>query len=86
MAGWVRPKRQATVGMLMRDLTWDDLQLQNLDGTILRDWTPDTHWVESLGFDAMETGLYILSTHGGDTYFTAHSIDLEYRQELPEVL
>ena len=83
MAGWARPKKQVVMGSRMRDLTWDDLQLQNLDGIILRDWIPDTLWVKSLGFDAMETGLYILSTQDDDVYFTAHSADLEFRGEIP---
>jgi hypothetical protein len=60
---------------------WADAELRDLEGLPLR-WLPDSEWVISVCFDAMGTGLYVL-TEDEDSYFTCHSIDLEFAEEIP---
>ena len=62
--------------------TWKEWELNNLDGT-KTDWAPDDEWVKSVCFDGVVTGLYVL-TDDDDYYFTCHSIDLEFADQLPE--
>ncbi len=61
---------------------WADAELRDLEGQPLG-IPPETEWVESICFDGMLTGLYVLTDDGGDTYFTCHSIDLEFAEEIP---
>ena len=75
MAGYVRIKPS-------ENLTWAEIELASLEGLPLG-WLPETEWVESVCFDAMGSGLYVLTDDGGDSYFTAHSIYLEHRDEVP---
>jgi hypothetical protein len=60
---------------------WTFAALQDLEGNELY-WTPEQEWVKALCFDAMQSGLYVL-TEDDQFYFVAHSADLEYRDELP---
>jgi hypothetical protein len=66
------------------NLDWShrELNLRDLEGNRL-DYTPKSKWVEAVCFDGMGTGLYVLTDDGGDSYFTAHSIDLEFAEEKP---
>ena len=63
------------------NLEWDskELQLADLEGNELY-WTPETEWVKAVCFEAMQSGLYVL-TEDDDYYFTCHSIHLEYKDE-----
>lgn len=63
---------------------WTFAGLQDLEGNELY-WTPETEWVKAVCFDAMESGLYVL-TEDDDFYFTCHSADLEYSDTLPTPL
>ncbi len=62
-------------------LTWKQVELKDLEGNELY-WTPATEWVKAICFDAQASGLYVL-TEDDESYFTCHSADLEYRDELP---
>lgn len=57
------------------------VELRDLDGQELY-WAPETEWVKAVCFDAMATGLYVL-TEDDDFYFTCHSAHLEYSDTLP---
>lgn len=63
--------------------TWSsqEIELRDLEGNELY-WKPEQEWVESVCFDVMGSGLYIL-TEDGDFYFTCHSADLEYAETIP---
>lgn len=63
------------------DWTNGELQLRDLEGNDI-DFTPKTEWVKAVCFDGELTGLYVL-TDDDDTYFTCHSIDLEFSEEKP---
>lgn len=56
---------------------WEKVEARSIEGQPIS-WRPATMFVKSLGFDAMESGLYILEDSSGDFYFTCHSADLEY--------
>lgn len=70
---------------------WVDAELNDIEGKSM-DWTsmngtehkwyPRSEWVKALCFDAMGTGLYVL-TEDDDYYFTCHSSDLEFAEEIP---
>lgn len=60
---------------------WEDANLNDLDGMELY-WRPKDEWVKAVCFDGMGTGLYVL-TEDEDTYFTCHSIDLEFSDTIP---
>ena len=60
-------------------LTWEDLNLKRLDNAELG-CLPRSEWVKAVCFDGEQTGLYVL-TDDEDNYFTAHSIDLEFKEE-----
>jgi hypothetical protein len=62
-------------------MPWSEAGLRDLEGNELY-WTPKTEWVKTVCFDGMESGLYVL-TEDDDSYFTAHSIDLEFEEEIP---
>jgi hypothetical protein len=62
-------------------MSWSEAGLRDLEGNELY-WTPKTEWVKTVCFDGMESGLYVL-TEDDDSYFTAHSIDLEFEEEIP---
>jgi hypothetical protein len=62
-------------------MSWADTELRTIEGTPLN-WEPKSEWVKSICFDGMESGLYVL-TEDDDHYFTAHSIDLEFAEEIP---
>ena len=63
------------------EMTWLQLGLRDLEGNELG-WTPKNEWVKAVCFDGMDSGLYVL-TEDDDYYFTAHSIDLEFEDEIP---
>jgi hypothetical protein len=65
-----------------RPTTWASIKLHRLDGEELS-WAFNNEWVKAVCFDAMETGLYVL-TDDDDYYCVAHSIDLEFSNTLPE--
>ena len=60
---------------------WEDANLCDLEGNELY-WRPASEWVKAICFDGMGTGLYVL-TEDDDSYFTCHSIDLEFADEKP---
>tara|TARA_R110001606_G_scaffold354873_1_gene505607 strand:- start:811 stop:1284 length:474 start_codon:yes stop_codon:yes gene_type:complete len=62
-------------------MSWSEAGLRDLEGNFLY-WIPKTEWVKTICFDGMESGLYVL-TEDDDSYFTAHSIDLEFEEEIP---
>jgi len=70
---------------------WADAELRDLEGNEMtyvdawgkeHAWWPETEWVKSICFDGMATGLYVL-TEDDDSYFTCHSIDLDFAEEIP---
>jgi hypothetical protein len=70
---------------------WEDAELRDLEGAPINyvslsgkehKWVPESEWVKSICFDGMSTGLYVL-TEDDDSYFTCHSIDLEFAEEIP---
>lgn len=63
-------------------LTWQELDLRTLEYVPLA-WQPQSEWVKAVCFDGEQTGLYVL-TDDDDNYFTAHSIDLEFAEEIPD--
>jgi hypothetical protein len=65
------------------DITWEskELDLRDLEGNELY-WTPQEEWVKAIAFDAMASGLYVL-TEDDDYYFTCHSIHLEHSDTIP---
>lgn len=73
--GYARPRQDTNP-----PLKWEDLELCDLEGESLS-WLPETEWVHSYFF-CIDTGLYVLSDDE-DVAFTAPSIDLEFREELP---
>lgn len=75
MAGYARPR-------FTNQASWGCVELRDLEGTIIRDWLPHQLWVKSICFDAMDTGLYVL-TEDDDFYFTVHSADLIHANEIP---
>jgi hypothetical protein len=62
--------------------TWLSIPVRGLDGR-KQDWAFQNEWVKAVCFDAMDTGLYVL-TDDDDYYCVAHSIDLEFSDTLPE--
>ena len=64
----------------VRNGNWNDVTLRNLEGEEI-DWVPKFTWVKSVCFDAMGTGLYVL-TDDDDHYFTCHSIDLNFVDDI----
>ena len=60
------------------------IELRDLEGNELY-WKPENEWVRAVCFDAMTSGLYVL-TEDDDYYFTCHSADLEYSDTLPTPL
>jgi hypothetical protein len=75
MAGYARPRQDTNP-----PLKWDDLVLCDLEGKEIT-WLPKAEWAHSYFF-CIDTGLYVLSDDE-DVAFTAHSIDLEFRDEVP---
>jgi len=83
MAGYARPRQDNN-----DQLTWEDLELKDLEGKpitvyyngLTKPWIPEKEWVKVICFDGMDTGLYVL-TEDDDSYFTTHSIDLEFKEE-----
>lgn len=69
-----RPSPWVATGVELRDLEGNELY-----------WTPEAEWVKVVAFDAMATGLYVL-TDDDDYYFTCHSANLEYSDTLPSPL
>lgn len=63
------------------DWTNGELDLRDLENNELY-WVPESEWVKAVCFDAMTSGLYVL-TEDDDFYFTCHSIHLEYSDTLP---
>jgi hypothetical protein len=65
------------------NLTWEskELELRDIEGNELY-WTPENEWVKVICFDAMVSGLYVL-TEDDDHYFTCHSIHLEHSDTIP---
>ena len=61
--------------------TWADQDLHTLDGTKFNGETIRYEIVKVLCFDAMLTGLYVL-TDDDDHYFTCHSIVLEFLDDI----
>lgn len=68
----------------VRNGNWHEIELRDLEGNRLKDWTPNSLWVKSICFDSMQTALYVL-TEDDDFYFTAHSIDLEFTEDVERV-
>jgi hypothetical protein len=64
---------------LFADWSHMQVKLADLEGNELY-WTPESEWVKAVCFDAMQSGLYVL-TEDDDYYFTCHSIHLEYKDE-----
>lgn len=65
----------------LREGTWADYALQDLEGNAFDGNRVKTKYVKTVCFDGMGTGLYVL-TDDDDTYFTCHSIDLEYLDDI----
>ena len=86
MPGYARPRQDTNP-----PLTWADLEIRDLEAKEIlvfdstkeepTPWIPETEWVHSYFF-CIDTGLYVLSDDE-DVAFTAPSIDLEFREELP---
>lgn len=57
------------------------VELRDLEGNELY-WAPEAEWVKVVAFDAMASGLYVL-TDDDDYYFTCHSANLEHSDTLP---
>lgn len=60
--------------------TWEDHELKDLEGNPFDGSTLPTY-VKTVCFDGMGTGLYVL-TDDDDTYFTCHSIALEFVDDI----
>ena len=65
----------------LREGSWKDYELQDLEGKPFDGNTIKSPIVKSICFDGMNTGLYVL-TDDDDTYFTCHSIDLEFIDDI----
>ena len=63
------------------EMTWVEAGLRDIEGNELG-WEPTSEWVKAVCFDGMLSGLYVL-TDDDDHYFTAHSIDLDFEDEIP---
>jgi hypothetical protein len=68
----------------LREGSWHEQEIRNLEG----DDISATQWVRQLPkvvkvvcFDGMGTGLYVL-TDDDDTYFTVHSIALDFIDDI----
>jgi hypothetical protein len=61
------------------DMVWVEAQLRDIAGNALA-WFPDNEWVKVVCFDGLHSGLYVL-TEDDDYYFTANSIDLDFKEE-----
>lgn len=61
--------------------TWADQDLRTLDGQVFDGSTVKTSVVKAICFDAMLTGLYVL-TDDDDHYFTCHSIALDFADDV----
>lgn len=61
--------------------TWADQDLRTLDGNAFDGTTIKTRFVKAICFDAMLTGLYVL-TDDDDHYFTCHSIALDFADDV----
>lgn len=61
--------------------TWADQDLHTLDGQVFDGSNVKTSVVKAICFDAMLTGLYVL-TDDDDHYFTCHSIALDFADDL----
>lgn len=61
--------------------SWADQDLRTLDGSEFDGSTIKTRFVKAICFDAMLTGLYVL-TDDDDHYFTCHSIALEFADDV----
>lgn len=81
--GYARPRAD-------QQLTWEELKIRDLRGKKMKftdawgkehSWVPESEWVHSYFF-CSDTGLYVLSDDE-DVAFTAHSIDLEFAEEIP---
>jgi hypothetical protein len=79
MAGYARIRPDLIESGVLKG--WEDANLHDLEGNELY-WKPTAEWVESVCFDVMGSGLYVL-TDDGDYYFTAHSADLQHSDTLP---
>lgn len=69
---------------------WESLQLSTIEGEALA-WgaslpikTEIANWVQIVGFDGERTGRYVLTDDGGESLFTAQSIDLVFTDTLPQ--
>jgi hypothetical protein len=60
---------------------WLYVEARDLEGQAIH-YRPQTEWVKATCFDGMGTGLYVL-TEDEDTYFTVHSLYLEFADEIP---
>jgi hypothetical protein len=61
--------------------SWADQDLRTLDGSEFDGSTIKTSVVKAICFDAMLTGLYVL-TDDDDHYFTCHSIALDFADDV----
>mgnify|MGYP003647073080 CR=1 FL=1 len=64
------------------NMIWVEAGLRDIVGDEL-EWVPNNEWVKVICCDGMHSGLYVL-TEDDDYYFTAHSIDLEFENEIPK--
>lgn len=65
----------------LREGNWADYELQDLEGNAFDGSSILSPVVKTVCFDSMGTGLYVL-TDDDDTYFTCHSIDLEFLDDI----
>ena len=65
----------------LREGNWADYELQDLEGNAFDGSSILSPIVKTVCFDSMNTGLYVL-TDDDDTYFTCHSIDLEFLDDI----
>lgn len=65
----------------LREGNWADYELHDLEGNPFDGSNILSPIVKTVCFDSMGTGLYVL-TDDDDTYFTCHSIDLEFIDDI----
>ena len=65
----------------LREGSWGDYELADIEGLPFNGNSIRTQYVKAVCFDGMNTGLYVL-TDDDDHYFTCHSIDLEFVDDI----
>lgn len=65
----------------LQEGTWAEYPLQDLEGNPFDGSSILGPIVKTVCFDGMNTGLYVL-TDDDDNYFTCHSIDLEFIDDI----